>query len=132
MNVKSKILWGVVALLGFGLLSQQLSASQGVDVKQAQNMVAHQGALLLDVREPAEYAVIHAPNAKLIPLGEVEQHLRELEAYKDRPIAVICRSGRRSARAVAKLQEAGFTQVSNVQGGIQAWEQAGLEVIRQQ
>lgn len=131
MNVKSKILWGVVTLLGFGLLSQQLSAGQGVDVKQAQNMVVHQGALLLDVREPAEYAAIHAPNAKLIPLGEVEQHLTELEAYKDRPIAVICRSGRRSARAVAKLQEAGFTQVSNVQGGIQAWEQAGLEVIKQ-
>lgn len=130
--MKSKILIGLAALLGFALLSQQLSASQGVDVKQAQGMVSNQGALLLDVREPAEFAAIHAPNAKLIPLGDVGLRLKEIEAYKDKPIAVICRSGRRSAKAVALLQEAGFTQASNVQGGIQAWEQAGLEVIKQQ
>lgn len=129
--MKSKILWGLVAVLGLALIGQQLQASQGVDVKQAQSM-NQQGALLLDVREPAEYAAIHAPNAKLIPLGEVGLRLKEIEAYKDKPIAVICRSGRRSAKAVALLQEAGFTQVSNVQGGIQAWEQAGLEVIKQQ
>lgn len=130
--MRSKIIIGVAALLGFALLSQQLSASQGVDVKLAHNMVSSQGALLLDVREPVEYAAIHAPSAKLIPLGEVGLRLKELEAYKDKPVAVICRSGRRSAKAVALLQEAGFTQVSNVQGGIQAWEQAGLEVIKQQ
>jgi rhodanese-related sulfurtransferase len=86
--------------------------------------------LLLDVREPSEYAVIHAANAKLIPLGEVGSRLKELEAYKDKPIAVICRSGRRSARAVEILQAAGFTQVSNVEGGTNAWEQAGLEVVK--
>ncbi len=112
-------------------MAQQLQASQGVDVKQAQSM-NQQGALLLDVREPAEYAAIHAPNAKLIPLGEVGLRLKEIEAYKNKPIAVICRSGRRSAKAVAILQEAGFTQVVNVQGGTNAWEQAGLEVIKQQ
>lgn len=129
--MKSKILWGLAAVLGLALVGQQLQASQGVDVKQAQSM-NQQGALLLDVREPAEYAAIHAPNAKLIPLGEVGLRLKEIEAYKDKPIAVICRSGRRSAKAVAILQEAGFTQVVNVQGGTNAWEQAGLEVIKQQ
>jgi rhodanese-related sulfurtransferase len=128
--MKSKILWGIVAVLGLALVGQQLQASQGVDVKQAQSM-NQQSALLLDVREPAEYAAIHAPNAKLIPLGEVGLRLKEIEAYKNKPIAVICRSGRRSAKAVALLQEAGFSQVSNVQGGMQAWEQAGLEVINQ-
>lgn len=129
--MRSKILWGLAAVLGLALVGQQLQASQGVDVKQAQSM-SQQGALLLDVREPAEYAAIHAPNAKLIPLGEVGLRLKEIEAYKDKPVAVICRSGRRSAKAVAILQEAGFTRVVNVQGGTNAWEQAGLEVIRRQ
>jgi rhodanese-related sulfurtransferase len=129
--MKSKILWGLAAVLALGVVAQQLQASQGVDVKQAQSM-NQQGALLLDVREPAEYAAIHAPNAKLIPLGEVGLRLKEIEAHKNKPIAVICRSGRRSAKAVAILQEAGFTQVVNVQGGTNAWEQAGLEVIKQQ
>lgn len=126
----NRIFWALAAVIGTVMLVQQLQASQGVDVKQAQQM-NRQGALLLDVREPAEYAAIHTPNAKLLPLGEVNQRLKELDTYKDKPIVVICRSGRRSAQAVALLQEAGFTQVSNVQGGIQAWEQAGLEVIRQ-
>jgi rhodanese-related sulfurtransferase len=129
--MKSKILMGVVAAFVALVAVQQLQAGQGVDVKQAQSMVSG-GALLLDVREPSEYAVIHVPDAKLVPLGEVSYRLKEIEAYKDKPIAVICRSGRRSAEAVAILQGAGFTQVSNVQGGIQAWEQAGLTVVKQQ
>ena len=87
--------------------------------------------MLLDVREPDEYAAIHAVNAKLIPLGEVGARLKEIEAYKDKPVAVICRSGRRSAQAVSLLKESGFTQVVNVEGGTQAWVQAGLDVIKQ-
>lgn len=128
--MKPKIVWIVAAVLGLTLAVQQLQASDGVDVKQAQSM-SKQGALLLDVREPAEYAAIHAANAKLIPLGEIGIRLQEIEAYKDKPVAVICRSGRRSAQAVAILQKAGFTQVVNVQGGTNAWEQAGLEVVKQ-
>ncbi|MHB1115840.1 rhodanese-like domain-containing protein [Sideroxydans sp.] len=128
--MKNKILWVITAVLGLMVAMQQLQASQGVDVKTAQNMVS-QGALLLDVREPSEYAAVHAVNAKLLPLGQVESRLQELAAFKDQPVAVICRSGRRSAQAVAMLQEAGFTQVVNVQGGTSAWVEAGLDVVAQ-
>jgi rhodanese-related sulfurtransferase len=128
--MKNKILWVITAVLGLMVAMQQLQASQGVDVKTAQSMVS-QGALLLDVREPGEYAAVHAVNAKLLPLGQVESRLQELEAFKDQPVAVICRSGRRSAQAVAMLQEAGFTQVVNVQGGTSAWVEAGLDVVAQ-
>ncbi len=127
----NRIFWLLAITLATLFGVQQLQAADGVDVKQAQSM-SKQGALLLDVREPEEYSAIHAPNAKLIPLGEVGARLKEIEAYKNKPVAVMCRSGRRSAKAVALLQEAGFSQVSNVQGGILAWEQAGLEVIKQQ
>ncbi len=127
----SRIFWVLAIMLATVFGVQQLQAADGVDVKQAQSM-SKQGALLLDVREPEEYAAIHAPDAKLIPLGEVGARLKEIEVYKNKPIAVMCRSGRRSAKAVALLQEAGFSRVSNVQGGILAWEQAGLEVIKQQ
>ena len=128
--MKNKILWVITAVLGLMVAMQQLQASQGVDVKTAQSMV-NQGALLLDVREPSEYAAVHAVNAKLLPLGQVESRLQELAAFKDQPVAVICRSGRRSAQAVAMLQEAGFTQVVNVQGGTSAWVEAGLDVVAQ-
>jgi rhodanese-related sulfurtransferase len=128
--MRSKILWGVAVVLGLALVVPQLQASQGVDVKVAKGL-SDQGALLLDVREPDEYAAVHAVNAKLIPLGEVGARLKEIEAYKDKPVAVICRSGRRSAQAVSLLKESGFTQVVNVEGGTQAWVQAGLDVIKQ-
>lgn len=126
-NTVIGLLIAVVAVLFVVMKSQ---GAEGVDVKQAQIM-SQQGALLLDVREPDEYAAVHATNAKLIPLGEVGARLKEIEAYKGKPVAVICRSGRRSAQAVGILKEAGFTQVVNVEGGTSAWVQAGLEVIKQ-
>lgn len=128
--MKKKIGWILAAVLGLALVVPQLQASQGVDVKAAKTL-SEQGALLLDVREPDEYAAVHAVNAKLIPLGQVGARLKEIEAYKDKPVAVICRSGRRSAQAVQILKEAGFTQVVNVEGGTSAWVNAGLEVIKQ-
>ncbi len=125
----NKILWTIaIILLGsFGI--QQLQASDGVDVKQALSM-NQQGALLLDVREPDEYKSIHAPNALLIPLGQLGARMQELSEYKDKPIVVMCRSGRRSANAVAILQKAGFSQVSNIKGGITAWANDGLDVVK--
>ncbi len=125
----NKLLW--VLTIGLAVLfgMQQLQASEGVDVKQAQSM-SQQGALLLDVREPGEYAEVHAPNAKLIPLGELGTRMQEIASYKDKPIVVMCRSGRRSAQAVSLLQESGYSQVNNVKGGINAWESNGLKVVR--
>jgi len=125
----NKIFMVLAIVLGVVFAVQQLQAADGVDVKQAQSM-NQQGALLLDVRESDEYAAMHAPNAKLIPLGQLGSRLQEIAAYKDKPIVVMCRSGRRSAQAVSLLQQAGYTQVSNVKGGIQAWQADGLEVVR--
>lgn len=130
MNMKSK--WMIV-LVAFGLIAvaPRLMGQDvaEVNVQQAQSM-SQQGVLLLDVREESEFAAFHAPRAKLIPLGDVSSRLKEIEAHKDKPVVVVCRSGRRSAKAVTILKEAGFTQVSNVQGGMIAWEQAGLATIK--
>lgn len=128
-KIADKLFWVVALGLGAFFVSQQLSANNGIDAKQAFSMT-QQGALLLDVRQPEEYAAIHAPDAKLIPLGELSSRLPEIADYKDKPIAVICRSGRRSAQAVELLREAGYGNVSNVAGGMNGWESDGLEVVR--
>lgn len=128
-KITDKLFWVAALALGAIFVAQQLSANNGVDAKQALSMT-QQGALLLDVRQPEEYTAIHAPDAKLIPLGELPSRLPEIAAYKDKPIAVICRSGRRSAKAVELLKEAGYSNVSNVAGGMQGWESDGLEVVR--
>lgn len=74
---------------------------------------------LLDVREPDEYESARIEGSTLIPLGEVAA--RSSEIPRDRTVLVHCRSGMRSAKAVAALQEQGFTDIWNVAGGILAW-----------
>lgn len=102
---------------------------RSVDVTQALAMKS-QGALLLDVREPGEYASGHAPGSVLIPVGQLDKRLKEIQNYQNKPVAVICRSGRRSAVAAEILRKAGFTDARNVEGGMMAWEKDGLPVAR--
>ncbi len=99
-----------------------------VDVQQAAALQSS-GALLIDVRESDEYAQGHAPGSVLIPLGQLQQRLPELEGYKNKPVVLICHSGSRSAKAVKQLQQAGFSTASNIEGGMVAWKKAGLPVV---
>ncbi len=85
------------------------------------------GALLLDVREPDEWCIEHAPTAKLLPVGRVLAQQDELP--RDRRIVVICRSGGRSAAVAGSLRRSGFDAV-NLAGGMCAWAAAGLPVVR--
>jgi molybdopterin/thiamine biosynthesis adenylyltransferase/rhodanese-related sulfurtransferase len=79
-----------------------------------------QNVSVLDVREPHEYEVANI-GARLIPLGELPERLIELN--KDETLAIHCKTGGRSARAVQLLKEAGFQNVYNVTGGITAWSE---------
>jgi rhodanese-related sulfurtransferase len=119
----------LLPLLLVALCAAPVVRADAVDVKQAATLQS-QGALLLDVREPSEYAEVHAKDATLIPLGKLPSRLNEIVQYKDKPVVVICHSGRRSAKGVEILRDAGFTQAANVQGGTAAWVDAGLPVIR--
>ncbi len=74
---------------------------------------------VLDVREPEEWQIVHLPQAKLIPLGNLREHVNELDTADE--IYVHCKSGIRSAKAVKILKEFGFKKVKNVAGGITAW-----------
>ena len=84
--------------------------------------------LLLDVREQDEWDDGHAAAATLIPLGELEARYGELDPAL--PVAVICRSGRRSLMAAAYLKERGFANPVSVAGGMIAWAEAGHPVVR--
>ncbi|MEK5444386.1 sulfurtransferase TusA family protein [Fredinandcohnia sp. FSL W7-1320] len=75
--------------------------------------------LVLDVREAAEYAFSHIPDAISIPLGELEDRYAELS--KEKEIYVICRTGSRSDLASQKLTENGFVNVKNVVPGMSNW-----------
>ena len=80
---------------------------------------------IIDVREPAEFggALGHISGAKLIPLGELAK--RAGEVSRDKPVVTVCRSGARSAQAVALLQKAGLSEVANLAGGMLRWRADG-------
>ena len=80
---------------------------------------AGRAPVILDVREPSEAAICSLPGARLIPLGELPRRLGELDPAAE--IGVHCKSGGRSARAVALLRERGFTRASGLTGGILSW-----------
>ncbi len=81
--------------------------------------------VIVDVREPSETAHGIVNGAVLIPLGQIGNRMNKLP--QDKPILTICRSGNRSKRAASQLMKAGF-DVTNVAGGMNAWQRAGLPV----
>lgn len=83
-------------------------------------------AALLDVREPDEWAVGHAPQAVQIPIGDLAQRAGELPT--DRPVVCICRSGARSPQATELLAGCGF-DIHNPDGGMRAWSNAEHAVV---
>ncbi len=86
--------------------------------------------VLIDVRQPEEFAYDgHVAGARLLPLPVLATRLNELP--KDQPIVCICRSGNRSQVACEILQRHGFTNVTNVVGGMIAWHRSGYPVERQ-
>jgi rhodanese-related sulfurtransferase len=87
-------------------------------------MDAGEKLLIVDVREPSEYAEYNI-DAKLIPLGNImNMQLDDLEDHKNDEIIVHCKVGGRSMRACAMLETAGFTNVVNLVGGMDGWRQA--------
>jgi phage shock protein E len=97
-----------------------------VDVATVNALQGRDDVLILDVREQSEYDAGHIPGVTLIPLNDVPNRLSEIP--KDKPVIVTCRSGNRSGQATDFLRQQGYTNVHNMTGGLNAWQQAGYAV----
>jgi len=115
-----------VLLAGYAVSSHSVSSSENISPVQAAAQFSEKKAVIVDVREDQEWQESHIPGAIHIPLGQLQSRLSELSAYKNSPIITQCRSGGRSAKAADQLKTAGFSNVYNMDGGIQAWKKAGL------
>ncbi len=107
-------------------LVRRAAAGASISTLQATLLINQQNALVLDVREAAEYEKGHMLNARNIALGELEARAAEIEKHKAKPVIVACDDGNRSGRAATALRKRGFEQVFTLSGGIGAWRQAGL------
>ena len=101
-------------------------ADASISTLQATLLINQKNALVLDVREAADYEKGHLLNARNIALGELGARAAEIEKHKAKPVIVVCDNGNRSGRAATALRKQGFEQVFPLNGGIAAWRQAGL------
>ncbi len=85
---------------------------------------------LIDVRTPVEYREVHVTFAQSVPLDQLDPVKITANRNTATPLYVICKSGGRGKQACEKFIAAGFSNVVNVEGGTQAWDQAGLPVVR--
>lgn len=115
------LLWPLVNRLLVG------SAPQ-VGATEVVRLINRRDALVLDVRDKADFAAGHIPNARNIPLPELSGRLREIERFKARPIVINCQSGMRSATVCSMLRKNGFGEVFSLRGGIGGWAEASLPV----
>ncbi len=97
---------------------------------QAVALLNQEGAIVIDVREPDEFAKGHIEGARHITLGRLQERLFELEPYKTNPILVYCQQGTRSKEACKRLVKEGFTQVHYLDGGILTWQDQKLPLVR--
>lgn len=125
------------------LVAEAKQQIREVDVNELEQVMGSD-ALVIDIREPAEYSDHHIAEAVNLPRGVLEFQLAShpavaasgcapevaLEQLKQRPTYLICRSGGRSALAAESLQKMGLEQVFSVAGGMQAWVDAGKAVNR--
>ena len=115
------------------LLIQELTASAFSKFKSISPIIAvtkmnDDDTVVLDIREPAEFIKSHIQEAINIPVAKLEEKLSSLDKYKKRPLIVVCQTGARSISACKTLTKAGFEQVFNLAGGMQAWEDNKLPI----
>lgn len=82
---------------------------------------------IIDVREPVEFNQGHIPNAELIPMPQILRH--EVKLPRDQELILVCRTGRRTTQIIHTLQKEGYRNLSNMAGGMVAWEAAGLPAV---
>jgi len=96
-----------------------------VNPTQLKEELAEGGLKLIDVRTPAEFGELHIEGSHLMPLDRLKP-----EEVKGNECVIVCRSGKRASQAMEKLQAAGCENLRVLEGGVTAWEQAGLPVNR--
>lgn len=122
---------GVALVSGGALLWPGLQRrGNKVSTLQATQLINQGKGVIVDVREPAEFAAGHLRDAKNIPLKELSNRTSELDKFKSKTVILVCETGVRSAKAAAQLKKAGFAEAFSLDGGVSAWQAQGLPMAK--
>ena len=119
----------LIALSSGGMLAWPMvrGANAGsLTAQGAVQLINRERAVVVDVREPEEFAAGHVTGAKNVPLNQLEQKLQTTVKNKSLPLLLVCATGARAQRAVATAKKLGYEQAQAVAGGLKSWKDANL------
>ena len=129
-NPMNLVLFGTVLVTGGMLIwpaiARLMRPGQEVGPVEAVQLINRRDAVVIDVRDAADYKSGHINNARHIPEGEIEARAKDLEKVKAKPIIVSCGRGNRSQNVANRLRKLGFSEVVSLRGGLAAWQQANM------
>lgn len=118
-----------VALL-WPMLNRGANGVANLSAAEAVLVLNRNKPLILDVRDATEFASGHIQGSKNIPVRELANRLKEIEKFKDKPVLVHCQRGTRASTACKILKAQQFSQLNNLQGGLNAWVEAKLPLVK--
>jgi rhodanese-related sulfurtransferase len=121
----------LIALSSGGLLAWPLvrgANSGSLTAQGAVQLINRERAVVVDVREPEEFAAGHMTGAKNVPLNQLDEKLGAAVKNKSVPLLLVCASGARAQRAVAMAKKLGYEQAQAVAGGLKSWKEANLPI----
>lgn len=128
--IMSSGLFIVTLLLIQDLFESMFRNYKTVSPTGAVSLMNDDRTIVVDVREPNEFAEGHIENARHIPYGRLDEKVYELEPFKDSPIILVCQTGTRSHPACKKLSKLGFAQIYEMKGGMLAWQDLKLPISK--
>ena len=131
---ENALLLGLAIGSGIALLWPMLNRSAGgvtnINSTEAVVLMNRSKPLILDVRDEAEFAAGHIQGAKNIPVAELAARMKEIVKFKDKPVLVHCQKGMRAKAACSILKAQQFSQLNNLQGGLDAWIEAKMPLVK--
>ena len=120
-----------VGLLGVLVWTTVSSAGPGqLSPADAVRLISREDAVVIDLRSDGEFRNGHIVNAVHVPFDQIEGRLQRLGKYRQRPVIAACGNGQRSASVIKRLRADGFARVHRLQGGMTAWQGAGLPLTK--
>ncbi|HEX8826640.1 MAG TPA: rhodanese-like domain-containing protein [Xanthobacteraceae bacterium] len=103
----------------------------GISAAEATTLINRRNAVVVDLRPSAEFAKGHLPSARNVELAELQAKIGQIAKNKSNPVVLVCQTGQESQRASRTVSEAGYAEVHVLQGGVDAWQKAGMPVVKQ-
>ncbi|RKF47368.1 rhodanese-like domain-containing protein [Paraburkholderia fungorum] len=115
------LLWPTISRRGRG----------GLSAAEATQLINRRNAAVVDLRSSAEFAKGHLPAARNLEFAELQAKVTQLVKNKNNPVLLVCQTGQQSNKAARIVQDAGYAEVHVLDGGVDAWQKAGMPVVKQ-